>query len=156
MDIYFSADSVIKKISMKKLLLGLSVIVLLTASCKKDKSETKTVTPTKENLTGKYKIIAATVNGVDVYNNSNASVNVFEACDRDDEYYLNTDLSYDVVDAGTQCSPDNNWTGTWSLTNSTTIDLDGDVFTIKSFDGTTLVATYTDQGITYSATYVKQ
>lgn len=140
---------------MKKAILALSMLVVL-ASCKKDKNDDP-ITPTKENLTGTYKITAATITSggstVDVFNNDV----FFEACDRDDVYKLNADLSYDIQDAGVVCSPDNNYTGgTWALVNATSIDIDGDVYTIKSWNGKTLVGEFTDTGITGTVTYVKQ
>lgn len=140
---------------MKKAILALSMLVVF-ASCKKDKNDDP-VTPTKENLTGSYKITAATLTAggqtADIFNDNT----FFEACDRDDVYKLNADLSYDIVDAGVVCNPDNNYTGgSWSLVSTTQIDIDGDVYTIKSWNGKTLVAEFSDSGFTGTVTYVKQ
>lgn len=141
---------------MKKVMLGFSVVALLaTASCKKDNNNTQ-VTPTKENLVGTYKMTAATMNNINVFNNSIESLNMFEACDRDDLYKLNADLTYEVIDAGTVCDPDNSYTSEWDLTNSTTIVVDGEAGTINSFDGKTLVVSLNYGGTIAKSTYVKQ
>ena len=141
---------------MKKTILALSVLGLVFASCKKDKQD-QSITPTKENLTGTYKITAMTVgsNGV--------SMDVFsqqDACSKDDIYHLNADNSYAIEDAGIVCSPDDNSAGTWSLESSTTINVDGEVGAIKSWNGKTLVVEITDSSsgttATYSTTYVIQ
>lgn len=144
---------------MKKTILALSVFTLLITACNKDEDTPANVTPTVSNLTGTYIITAASITSggtsVNVFNNTNESMNYFEACDRDDQYKLNADMSFNVVDAGTACSPDNNYSGTWALPSSTTIDIDGTVSTIKSFNGKTLVATEDYGGATYSVTYQK-
>jgi hypothetical protein len=137
---------------MKKTILALSVFSLLFASCKKD-NKNEPVTPTKENLTGTYKLSAFSMTS----NGTTTDLIMFmDACDKDDLYKLNTDYSYNVQDAGVVCSPSNDYSGSWSLVNSTTINIDGDVGTIKSWNGKTLVVEGTDSGVTYSITYVKQ
>lgn len=146
---------------MKKMLIAFSAIAIMFTACKKEKDEAQAVTPTKENLTGTWMITAHTLsasgNTVDVYNNSDASMNIYEACDRDDKYILKADLSYEVVDAGTQCSPDNNSTGgTWEFTNSTTVVIEDETGTINSFDGKNLVVSNVAGSLTSKITYVKQ
>jgi hypothetical protein len=141
---------------MKKMILAFSVLTLVIASCKKDKTDAP-VTPTKENLTGAYKVTAASMSSgsgsVDIFNNDNLT----EPCERDDIYQLNADNSYGRLDLGTVCSPSNDYTGgTWSLDNSTTLNLDGEIGTIKSWNGKTLVIDYVMSGVTFSSTYVKQ
>ena len=137
---------------MKKAIFALSVLTLVFASCKKDNKD-EPVTPTKENLTGSYRLTAFTV----TFSGSTVDLfNMMDACQKDDIYKLNADNSYVVDDAGIVCSPSNEYTGDWSLVNSTTINIDGDVGTIKSWNGKTLVVEGTDSGNTYSQTYVKQ
>lgn len=140
---------------MKKTILALLVFTLVFASCKKD-NKNEAVTPTKENLTGTYKMTAGTMTSggatVDVFNNDTYT----PACQRDDLYKLNADNSYVIQDAGVVCSPSDDDSGTWSLLSATSIDLNGDVGTIKSWNGKTLVVEGTYQNITVSATYVKQ
>jgi hypothetical protein len=144
---------------MKKTILALSMLSLVFVSCSKDDKD-EPVTPTKENLTGSYKMTALSMSSsqgsIDLFNNDMFT----PACMRDDIYKLNADLTYNVQDAGTQCSPATTDSGTWSLPSSTTINIDGDVYVIKSWNGKTLVAEQTDNSsgttVTYSSTYVKQ
>lgn len=121
---------------MKKMFFALSVVALLATSCKKDDAEkSSNVTATKENLTGSYMLskVAAQVGS---YPESDVTNVYLEQCDRDDIYKLNADDTYQVVDAGEQC--DNDYQGDWSLTNATTIVIDGDTYTIRKFDGKSL------------------
>ena len=138
---------------MKKMIIAFSALALVFTSCKKDE-ESKAVTPTKENLTGTWMITSMKLG------NATGSMDIFstfDACQKDDKYLLNADLSYAVEDAGTKCDPDGGYTGgTWALTNATTIDLDGEVNTIDSFDGKTLVASVDQGGAKLTTTYVKQ
>lgn len=142
---------------MKKTILALSMLVVL-ASCKKDKDEPAAITPTVANLTGNYKITASTMTGggstVDIFNNDM----FYEPCMRDDIYRLNANMSYAITDAGTVCNPPGDYSGgTWALTSTSTIDMDGEEFTIKSWNGTTLVVEAGDpSSVMFSATYVKQ
>jgi hypothetical protein len=141
---------------MKKTILALSVLALVFTACKKDKKD-EPVTPTKENLTGTYTRTAVTVSSggftVDAYNHDGG----FEACDKDDTYKLNADLSYSIQDAGTVCSPSNDEDGTWSL-SGTTLVLGGVEGTIKSWNGKTLVFELGGGAgsSSYTETYVKQ
>jgi hypothetical protein len=143
---------------MKKTILALSMLSLVFVSCKKDDKDEQ-VTPTKENLLGSYKMTAATMSSsggsIDMFNNDM----FMEACDRDDIYKLNADLTYNLQDAGTVCSPSNDDTGTWAI-SGTTFTLDGEANTVKSWNGKTLVLEVTDNSsgtaVTYSSTFVKQ
>ena len=143
---------------MKKTIFAVSMLSLVFVSCKKDKDEE--VTPTKENLTASYRVTAMTANGINIFNNSNEAVNMFDACERDDVYTLKADMTGLVTDAGTQCSPPSSGTGTWSLTGTTIsivdltyVDISG---TIKSWNGKTLVVEDNSQGGTISVTLEKQ
>ena len=125
---------------MKKLLIAFSAIVLLVSSCKKDKDEAAApVTPTKENLVGTYKttkiVIKSSQGEADV---TNQMMQAFEVCDRDNLHKLNADNTYQWVDAGTKCDPESSYSDSWTLTNSTTISIDAEAYTIKSFNGTVL------------------
>jgi Lipocalin-like domain len=144
---------------MKKTILALCVLGLVFTSCKKDK-QNEQVTPTKENLTGTYKMTAATMAysgaSADIFNDDNFT----PACHRDDIYHMNAADSYAIEDAGTVCSPSSEDSGNWSLESSSTLNINGEAGTIKSWNGKTLVVEVTDSSsgapITYSSTYVKQ
>lgn len=142
---------------MRNLFLSLSVLALLsTTSCNKDNGEPRQVTPTKENLAGTYKITSVKYQAgnsaeAEVFNNDL----FFEACQRDDHYKLNADLSYQVQDAGTQCTPPTDYTGDWAFINATTVEIDGEPFTIRSFTGTTLVVSASYGSDTITLTYVR-
>jgi hypothetical protein len=132
---------------MKKLFFGLFSLTLLATACKKDK-DAPAVEPTKENLAGTYKVtaIAITVAGVP---GSYDGYNDLEACEKDDQYKLNLDNSFEYIDAGTACDPNGGYTGEWSLSDHevTFGDVSG---TITKFDGTTVevTATTTEQEVT--------
>ena len=135
-----------------------SLLVLTFAcffSCAKEKKDDN-ITPTKENLTGTYKITAATVqaggSSLDVYNNE-AYV---KACQRDDLYRLNGDNSLVVVDTGLVCTPPNDFVSTWKLLNHYQIELDSTQYTIRSWNGKQLVGDYIDNGLKATITYTKQ
>jgi hypothetical protein len=81
---------------------------------------------------------------------------VLDACMKDDIHKLNTNMTYELMDAGVQCSPPGNVNGTWSLTNNTTIVLDGVQGTIRKFDGKNLEITATINGASGVIYYVKQ
>jgi hypothetical protein len=143
---------------MKKGLLFCALIAVLFSSCSKDEVE---ITPTKANLVGTYMMTGFTVtqNGVTVnaFNNADEAINWYEPCDRDDRYQLHPDMAYQVLDAGTVCSPDdNNYTATWNYINTRSIEIDGVINTIKSFNGTMLVIEEQGQGAVYTTTFKKQ
>ncbi len=139
---------------MKKILLGAIVLLLISTACKKNKNDGDPAPATTvATLTGSYKISKATV-----FNGSTEidATSFYPACMRDDVHKLNANLSYELVDAGVQCNPPGNDTGTWSLTNSTTIVIDGVTGTIRKFDGTNLEVTGTVNGTSGVIYYVKQ
>jgi hypothetical protein len=138
---------------MKKVCLVLSAFVLFFASCSKDDNN---VTPSQSNLPGTYRLTAVTEDGVNIFNNTDASLNTFDACERDDQFKLNADGTTQQIDAGVQCSPPNNNTGSWSLASASSIVLNGIPFVIDSFNGTTLKVSNNLFGAAYVATYVKQ
>lgn len=138
---------------MKKVILSLSVITLLATSCKKEKDEQTSVTPTKENLTGSYMLSKITAK----YGSSEeqpVTEQLYQACERDDIYKLNADLTYQVVDAGAKCDTDHS--DTWSLTNASTIIIDDVTYTIRKFDGKALELVMDLNGATMIEYYTKQ
>jgi hypothetical protein len=138
---------------MKKTILALSIGTLLFASCKK---EDTSFVATKENLAGSYKLTAVTYAGINVFNNSNESLNIFEACERDDIFTLNINSTYAVADAGTECDPASDAEGTWEFINSKTISVNGETSTIMSWDGKVLVTEANTNGAAVVTTMAKQ
>jgi hypothetical protein len=138
---------------MKRSLLALSAFVLMFTACKKSDSAGG-VSPTKENLAGNYKYVS--IKGK-VGNNPESDVtdSFLDACQKDDVTNLNVNLNYTVTDAGVQCNPPSNDSGTWSVSGNTfTLDAT-ESFTISSFNGTDLVLTQTEtvSGQTFTLTY---
>lgn len=143
---------------MRKMLLACSALVILATSCKKDKDDDAPVTPTVQNLAGTYKVtkIEMQVTGQPAVPITDQFNSQLEPCQKDNVHKLNADLTYQWVDAGTKCDPDESYADTWSLTNSTTIVVDDATYTIKSFNGTTLQLSE-DNGMGSTIyTYVKQ
>lgn len=135
---------------MKKILFALSAFALVLTSCDKDEDDNSEVTT--ENLAGAYKLVSMKMK---VNNGPEMDVtSSIDDCSRDDIQTLLVNGTYTITDAGVQCSPTTTDSGTWSLQNTTTILIDSDPFTIKSWDGDKLeiTETYTDQGITYTVT----
>jgi len=119
---------------MKKLLFSVTLAALTLISCKKDKDECTTSTAT---LSGNYRQTAIKYKQT----SSSAEQDFFaalDACEKDDILALNANGAYNYQDAGTVCTPNGSYSGTWSYSGST-ITVDGDVATIQSFDCKSLV-----------------
>lgn len=108
---------------------------LLLLSCNsKDDTPASPCTTSAATIAGPYKITAATYKSsptaaeIDYYNI------LFDPCEQDDIYTFNAAGSYQIADAGLVCSPTSNDNGTWSLTNSTSMIIDGDPVSLESFD----------------------
>jgi hypothetical protein len=115
---------------MKKigyLLLG----TLFLVSCKKDEKCEVTV----DAFAGSYKTTSVKYKAnpndaeVDFYNFIFGNV-----CDRDDYITYNTNGTYNYVDAGQVCIPNNNSSGTWSLS--------GNVITLDAPSNTSEISNY--------------
>jgi hypothetical protein len=124
---------------MKNVMFGfIAISMLAIGSCKKSSSEAPGITPTTENLAGSYALVkvTATANGssteMDVTNSA------LSPCKKDDITTLYANGTWTLTDAGVQCSPPDNISGNWLLVNSTTIQRDGDLLTIKRFNGVNL------------------
>ncbi len=79
-------------------------------SCKKN--DKTSCDATVAALAGNYKIVKITVAGQDVTNSYYS-----EDCNKDDIFQLKADKTLAYVDAGTQCSPADNGTGSWDVVN---------------------------------------
>jgi hypothetical protein len=104
---------------------------------------------TKEDLIGTYTIIS--IRGTANSGPEQDLTNIYlDDCQRDDLMVLKSDLSLQVVDAGTTCVPSSNDnTGDWSVSGSTFF-WNGEPYHIKSLTNTTLVVdqTTTSNGVT--------
>jgi hypothetical protein len=140
---------------MKKGLLALSLVAMLFTACKKDKNEEPAnVTPTVANIAGTYKL-----NKITMMASGSAEQDYTSSlndCEKDDQWKLNSDMSFNYVDAGTQCSTNGDYTSDWALTSTTTITIDGDVYTIRKFTGTNLEVTQDYMGATFVTYFTKQ
>jgi hypothetical protein len=125
---------------------ALSLLVLCAATfsaCKKDKGD-DSLAVTKENLVGTYVITSVKLNGTDVFQ-------LYDACTKDDQYILKSDLTMEYKDAGTVCSQAGDYTGTWALSGSK-ITIDGSEETVKTLTKGTLVTEVTQSGGGVTAT----
>ena len=136
---------------MKKLpILPITVFAitgLIFFSCKKDKEKTPACTTDAASISGSYRFTAYT------YKQSPTSAEedwlpvIFsDPCERDDVLSLNTYGNYLVTDAGTVCSPAGGDSGTWSVSGSS-MNINGDLSTIESFDCKTLVLVNSDVNV---------
>ncbi|MBS1761502.1 MAG: lipocalin family protein [Bacteroidetes bacterium] len=133
---------------MKKLLFGAFALALFAGvGCKKDKDE-DVCALSSASFAGSYKITGATTQmgsgtETDIY------TSLYEPCERDDVYTFNTNGTYTLTDAGVVCDPPNTDAGTWAISGNT-VTIDGDNANISNFtcSGFTVVASYTDAGIT--------
>ena len=124
----------------KTTLIVLSVFVFF--SCNRDKND---CTITTASISGPYKITAVTYKA----NAGAAEIDYFntlfpDACERDDIYTFNATGTYQIADAGIVCSPPGDDNGTWSLTGTTAMVIDGDAVILESFDCEKLVIVNTD------------
>jgi len=105
------------------------------------------------NISGTYKLTAATIT---IDGETTDVLGTLDECERDNLQKLNSDLTYKVIDAGVQCNPPNNETGTWSLEGTSTIVLDGIPVDIDKFDGTNLTISVSgeNEGVPYKVKQV--
>ena len=138
-----------------RLFLVAIVVLSVIVSCKKSSNDSNAIT--KENLAGTYTLtgLTATVAPLPAQD----IIDSVPACQRDDQYVLHTDLTFDYVDAGTKCTPAGDNTSTWSLSGKT-IMIDTLQGTIQHFDGKALVINHdeTIQGFSavITTTFTKQ
>jgi hypothetical protein len=126
---------------MKKL----SALLLLSAlffSCKKDKDPG--CATDVSHISGSYKFTAYTYKQTPTSPEEDYFNILFpNACERDDILTLNATGNWTKTDAGSVCSPSGSDSGAWSL-SGTSINVDGDISTIESFDCKTLILVNND------------
>ena len=124
-----------KKVKRLSFIFILAITVLMIAdSCKKSSTNSSAIT--KENLAGTYGLTSLTVT-IAPFPPQDILDSV-PACQRDDLYKLNVDLTYNYIDAGTKCNPPGDGSGKWSLSGNI-LTIDTTQGTIQKFDGKTLV-----------------
>lgn len=139
---------------MKKIILALFVLATV-ASCKKD--DDKTCDYSQANFAGTYKVTAAKYKA----NTATAEVDEFatwDACQKDDLIVFNSNSSINYQDAGSVCTPSGNDTGIWAYTSSNTVNVDGEVYSVASFNcsGATLTQIGTAAGELYTIVLARQ
>jgi len=151
---------------MKKQLipsLSLCLILFTIISCQKTISDfgntgaANNIEHTVANISGTYGLKALT------WTYLGTTINVYDsldACEKDDLYTFNSNLTFTAKDAGIVCAPPGDVSTTWALRNDS-IFLNGATngAKIKSFDGTTLIMTGTplsDPGVYAVTTYVRK
>jgi len=120
----------VKTLTMKNWLF-IGAVVWFFTSCKKSTDDN---TITKERLTGSYKLNSITMK-VGSSAEQNVTDNYLTACEKDDITKLNSDNTYEYMDAGITCNPPGNATGIWDLPSQTTFKQDNEVFDLDRFDG---------------------
>jgi len=131
---------------MKKLaFIALSSIIFY--SCDKD-DPPKGCTTDMASIAGPYKITAVSYKQTPTSAAQDYMLILFpDACDRDNVYTFNANGSYQIADVGQVCSPSGNDTGTWSLTGTSNLQIDGDPTILESFDCKVWVVSNTDVDI---------
>lgn len=140
---------------MKKLLFSMLAFSSLLA-CKKDDGNNDGCALSSAALAGKYKTTSVKYKQssafpeVDYYN-----VLLSDACDRDDYITFNADGTYVVTDAGVVCFPNNNTSGTWSLSgNILTQDSPSNTSTVENFSCTSFTTKHTNVFVSGDILYV--
>ena len=126
---------------MRKLVLFVLCVSLFTA-CKKNKD--KTCTQDMAGISGSHRITAVTYKASASATEQNYYDILYpDACEKDDVVTFKSDGTYTFTDAGVKCDPAGDDSGTWGVSGNT-ITVDGDLFTIASFNCSTLVVSITD------------
>ena len=145
------------------LVVAASMAVVSFTGCKKDAASPGKGGGLKEKLVGSYKMTKLTLTQVDPETQEEQTTDIldqYSSCDRDNIYVLKSDMTSQVIDAGEQCSPSSDDTGSWSLPDNNTIVMDEQTYHIDSMDGTNLKMSVDieQDGVeaTLKMTYVKQ
>ena len=136
---------------MKKLpflpIISLVITGVICISCKKDKDKGPSCATDVASISGSYKFAAYTYKQTPTSPEEDWFPLVFpDACERDDVLSFTANGNYTLTDAGVVCSPSGSDSGNWSLSGST-MNIDGDLTTIESFDCKTLVLVNNDVNV---------
>jgi len=147
---------------MKKIFLSVVLLCGVIISCKKNDNSSSGCILSSTSILGQYKISAVTFTPSSIPYPVNG-LQYFPACDTDNVYELKADSVATITDAGVQCSPSADATGSWSLSNdtlSTTLSttsqqtLSGKISGFSCTGGFTLTGTDTVGGIAGTAVIV--
>lgn len=129
-----------------KTIITLGIIGITVSSCQKERDNNNDCGINMSNIAGTYKL--ASLKYKASAGSPEQDYMVFlDDSEKDDLIKLKANGTYDHVDAGIVCSPDGNYSGTWSLTGNTFIS-DGDIGgDIQSFDCSKLVTVLTDMNV---------
>ena len=132
---------------MKKSILALICLALLTVACKKSKDAPAL---TKENVAGNYKEIANVTKMQGQPDEDNYASS--PACEKDNIVHFNLDGNYIVTDDGIVCDPATVAQATWSL-DGTTLHIADQTMTVSKWDGSILEITYesSSAGVPFTA-----
>ncbi len=137
-----------KKLSILPILL-FTIAVTIGISCKKDDDKkTATCATDVASISGSYKFTAYTYKETPTSPEQDWLPTVFpDPCEKDDVISFSTNGNYTITDAGIVCSPAGGDSGTWSLSGNS-MNIDGDLTTVESFDCHTLVLVNNDVAVT--------
>jgi hypothetical protein len=140
---------------MKKIFAIALIALFALGSCKK-KKDTCAINAT--SVSGTYRITAIMYKANSSATEMNIYDTYYDACEKDDLYKFLAAGLFEYEDAGTDCSPAGDYSGTWSLSGNTIV-VDGDPATVESFDCTNLyisVADFFNAGDKATFTFVRQ
>ena len=131
---------------MKRFILLVSICWLVVSCSEKDitNSINDTNNAKINQIAGSYKLTAYTAQ----YNFEPVkdTFALLSGCVKDDIQKLNTDLTYEYIDAGTTCTPSGSYKARWSLALASIITINGIIgTTIQSYDGHTLILNRIEQ-----------
>jgi hypothetical protein len=123
---------------MKKLCINLGFILLTASvlglsSCKKDKNDISAVTV--QNISGTYKLTAYTFKEGNLPEENLLAM--MDACEKDNPISFKSDGTYSIPDVGIVCTPPENFSSTWSLSNATTMVMNGETPYYKKLERNT-------------------
>lgn len=142
---------------MKKIIILLSAVTIMSSCKKNDDTPASTLDLTIANIAGNYKITAATAtpsgstSEFDVY----AGTTFYKDCQKDDILNFSTTSNYTYTDAGVTCSPNGTTTPSPFSVNATskTLTYGGKTYDVVTFTNTQLVLKNV-QDFNYSGTTI--
>ena len=141
---------------MKKVFIFTFILGFMFMSCKKDKD--KSCELSEQNIQGSYKLTSLKYKASPTTPEIDGMNMLLEPCEKDDIITLLPNKTYQYKDAGTQCQPNGDDDGKWSLSGNSLI-LDGEVANVDNFSCSGFTISTKDSyqdGDKTTATYQKQ